>query len=82
MTADSERQIRELLEARTRAFGRRDAGTAATAYHEDLVLYDAVGPFVRCDEDPTGRLERWIASYRTAIGHEICDLEVTAGPDL
>ena len=27
MTADGERQIRELLEARTRAFGRRDAAT-------------------------------------------------------
>jgi hypothetical protein len=67
MTADSERQIRELLETRTRAFGRRDAATAATGYDDDLVLYDVVGPFVRRGKDPTGRLERWIASYRA--GH-------------
>jgi ketosteroid isomerase-like protein len=57
MTADSDRQIRELLETRTRAFGRRG-------------------------EDPTGRLDRWIASYRTGIGHEIRELGSTAGADL
>ncbi|MFK0264080.1 YybH family protein [Streptomyces angustmyceticus] len=82
MTADSDRQIRELLETRTRAFGRRDAATAAADYDDDLVLYDVVGPFVRRAEDPTGRLEKWIASYRTGIGHEIRDLEITAGADL
>ncbi|MDG4830097.1 nuclear transport factor 2 family protein [Solwaraspora sp. WMMD1047] len=82
MTTESERQIRELLETRTRAFGRRDAATAAGAYHDDLVLYDLVGPFVRRDEDPADRLQRWMASYRTAIGHEIRDLEITAGADL
>ncbi len=60
MTADSERQIRELLETRTRAFGRRDAATAAAGYDDDLVLYDVVGPFVRRGEDPTGRSENWI----------------------
>ena len=82
MTADSERQIRELLETRTRAFGRRDAATAAAGYDDGLVLYDAVGPFVRRGEDPAGRLENWIASYRTGIGHEIRDLEIAAGADL
>ena len=82
MTADSERQIRELLETRTRAFGRRDATTAAACYDHDLVLFDVVGPFVRRGEDPADRLENWIASYRTGIGHEIRDLEVTAGADL
>jgi hypothetical protein len=46
MTADSERQIRELLETRTRAFGRRDATTAAAGYDNDLVLYDAIRSFV------------------------------------
>ncbi|MGW3353096.1 hypothetical protein ACWDA3_58235 [Nonomuraea rubra] len=40
MTADSDRQIRELLETRTLAFGRRDAATAAAGYDDDLVLYD------------------------------------------
>ncbi|MER6209381.1 nuclear transport factor 2 family protein [Streptomyces sp. NPDC001642] len=82
MTADSDRQIRELLETRTRAFGRRDATAAAADYADDLVLYDAVGPFVRRGEDPADRLEKWIASYRTGIGHEIRDLEITAGADL
>lgn len=82
MNADGEQEIRELLETRTRAFGRRDAATAAAAYDDDLVLYDAVGPFVRRGEDPTDRLERWIALYRTGIGHEIRDLEITAGDDL
>ncbi len=38
MTADSDRRIRELLETRTRAFGRRDAATAAADYDDDLVL--------------------------------------------
>jgi ketosteroid isomerase-like protein len=82
MTADGERQIRELLETRTRAFGRRDAATAAAGYADDLVLYDAVGPLVRRGEDPAGRLEDWIGSYRTGIGHEIRDLEITTGADL
>ncbi|MEV4132933.1 nuclear transport factor 2 family protein [Dactylosporangium sp. NPDC049742] len=82
MTAGSEQQIRALLETRTRAFARRDAATAATGYADDLVLYDAVGPLVRRGEDPADRLERWVASYRTGIGHEIRDLEITAGADL
>jgi ketosteroid isomerase-like protein len=82
MTADSERQIRELLQTRIRAFGRRDATTAAAGYDHDLVLYDVIGPFVRRGEDPADRLENWIASYRTGIGHEIRDLEITAGADL
>lgn len=82
MTADGEEQIRTLLETRTRAFGHRDAATAAAAYDEDLVLYDAVGPFVRRGEASTDRLETWIDLYRTGIGHEIRDLEITAGADL
>lgn len=82
MTADSVQQIRELLETRTRALGQRDAATAAAAYDDDLVLYDAVGPFVRRSEDPADRLESWVALYRTPIGHEIRDLEITAGDDL
>jgi ketosteroid isomerase-like protein len=82
MTADGDRQIRELLETRTLALGRRDAATAAAGYDDGLVLYDVVGPLVRRGEDPTGRLERWIALYRTGIGHEIRDLEITAGADL
>ncbi|MFD0687327.1 hypothetical protein [Actinomadura fibrosa] len=45
MTADSDRGIRELLETHTQALRRRDAATAAAAYDDDLVLYDAVGPF-------------------------------------
>ncbi|MEV0563614.1 nuclear transport factor 2 family protein [Dactylosporangium sp. NPDC050588] len=82
MTAGSEQQIRALLETRTRAFARRDAATAAAGYDDDLVLFDAVGPLVRRGEDPADRLERWIASYRTGIGHEIRDLEITAGADV
>jgi ketosteroid isomerase-like protein len=82
MTASNEQQIRELLETRTRAFHHRDAATAAAAYDDDLVLYDAVGPYVRRGEDPSGRIERWLALYRTPIGHEIRDLEITAGDDL
>ena len=82
MTAGGEQQIRALLEARTRAFARRDAATAAAGYDDDHVLYDAVGPFVRRGEDPADRLERWIASYSTGIGHEIRDLEIIAGADL
>jgi len=82
MTANSEQQIRELLETRTQAFGRREAATAAAGYDDDLVLYDVVGPFVRRGEDSTGRLENWLSLYRTGIGHEIRDLEITASGDL
>lgn len=82
MTADSERQILDLLEARTEAFARRDPAAAAAAYGDDLVLYDAIVPFVRRDENPARRLEAWVASYRTPIGHEIRDLEMTADGDV
>lgn len=82
MRADHEQQIRALLEARTRAFAARDAGPAASPYSDDLVLFDAVGPFVRRDEDPSRRLEDWISLYRTPIGHEIRDLEIVATDDL
>lgn len=43
MTADSEGQIRELLETRTRAFGRRDAATAAVATRADRARAARVG---------------------------------------
>ncbi|MET8885373.1 YybH family protein [Streptomyces rubiginosohelvolus] len=82
MTTDGERQIRDLLESRARAFARRDAAGAAAAYDDDLVLFDAIGPFVRRGEEPADRLEGWVASYSTGIGHEIRDLEITAGTDL
>jgi ketosteroid isomerase-like protein len=82
MRADGEEQIRALLETRTRAFGHRDVATAAAAYSKDLVLFDAVGPFVRRGEASTDRLEKWIDLYRTGIGHEIRDLQITAGADL
>jgi ketosteroid isomerase-like protein len=82
MTADAEEQIRSLLETRTHAFGCQDAATAAAAYDEDVVLYDAVGAFVRRNESTTDRLQTWIDLYRTGIGHEIRDLEITAGADL
>jgi ketosteroid isomerase-like protein len=82
MMATNEQMIRELLETRTLAFAHRDAAAAAAAYDDNLVLYDAVGPFVRRGENPTDRLESWIALYRTAIGHEIRDLEITASDDV
>ncbi len=79
---DNEQQIRDLLNNRTRAFGRRDAASAAADYADDLVLYDVLGPFVRQGESQEGRLGAWITLYQTPIGHEIRDLEITAGPDL
>jgi ketosteroid isomerase-like protein len=82
MNADHEEQIRMLLEARTRALADRDAATAAASYGNDVVLFDAVGPFVRRGEAPAERLKAWIGLYRTGIGHEIRDLEITAGVDL
>ncbi len=82
MTSDGKQQIRELLETRTRAFAHRDAATAAAAYDDELVLFDAVGPFVRREEDPEARLEDWVALYDSPIGHEIHDLEITAEGEL
>jgi uncharacterized protein (TIGR02246 family) len=82
MSTVSERQVRDLLETRTQAFEHRDAATAAGAYDPDLVLFDAVGPYVRRNEHPATRLENWIASYDTPIGHEIRDLEIFTEGDL
>ena len=65
MTADSQEQIRTLLEARTQAFASRDAATAAAAYDEDLVLYDAIGPFVRRGE----HLDRSVGDVDRPVPH-------------
>ena len=56
MMAGSQEQVRTPLETRSQAFRHRDAATAAAPYGEQLVLFNAVGPFVRRRE---ARLIGW-----------------------
>jgi ketosteroid isomerase-like protein len=79
---NAEAEIRELFEARTRALARKDAATLAAANDADVVVFDAVAPFVQHGAETTARKREWLAAYRTGIGHEIRDLEITAGGDL
>lgn len=78
----AETQIRELLEARTRALASKDAAALAAENAAEVVLFDAVAPFVLRGTDITGRREDWLAAYRTGIGHEIRDLEIAADANL
>jgi ketosteroid isomerase-like protein len=75
-------EIRQLFETRTRALARRDAATLSAADDPAVVVFDAVGPFVRRGAETTARKREWLAAYRTGIGHEVRDLEITADADL
>jgi ketosteroid isomerase-like protein len=79
---DAEAEIRELFETRTRALAGKDAATLAAANDAAVVVFDAVAPFVRRGAETTARKQEWLAAYRTGIGHEIRDLEITADADL
>lgn len=79
---DAEAEIRELFETRTRALAGKDAATLAAANDSAVVVFDAVAPFVHRGAETTARKQEWLAAYRTGIGHEIRDLEITAGADL
>ena len=79
---DAEAEIRELFEIRTRALARKDAATLAAANHPAVVVFDAVGPFVHRGAETAARKREWLAAYRTGIGHEVRDLEITADADL
>jgi ketosteroid isomerase-like protein len=52
------------------------------ANDDGIVVFDAVPPFVHRGADTTSRKQQWLAAYRTGIGHEIRDLEITARDDL
>jgi ketosteroid isomerase-like protein len=73
-----EAEIRELFETRTRALASKDAATLTAAIDAAVVVFDAVGPFVHRGPETTARQQEWLAAYRTGIGHEIRDLEITA----
>ncbi|HVV24186.1 MAG TPA: nuclear transport factor 2 family protein [Pseudonocardiaceae bacterium] len=78
----AEAEIRTLLETRTRALAARDGATLVAADDAEIVVFDAVAPFVVRGGETTARKQEWLAAYRTGIGHEIRDLEITAGADV
>ena len=78
-TVDAETQIREILEARTRALAGKDAAALAVANDDAVVVFDAVAPFVHRGAETAARKREWLAAYRTGIGHAIRDLEITVG---
>ncbi len=79
---NAEAEIRDLFEARTRALAGKDAATLAAANDPDVVVFDAVAPFVHRGAEAAARKQEWLAAYRTGIGHEIRDLEIAASADL
>ena len=78
----AEAEIRELFELRTRAIACKDAATLTAANHTDVVVFDAVAPFVHRSAETLARKHEWLSAYRGDIGHEIRDLEVTASSEL
>lgn len=82
LNLNAEAEIRELFETRTRATAAKDAATLMAANADDIVVFDAVAPFVHHAAETAARKQEWLAAYRTAIGHEIRDLTITAADDL
>lgn len=79
---NAEAEIRELFETRTRALAGKDAATLLDSDDAAVVVFDAVGPFVRRGAETAARKREWLAAYRDGIGHEIRDLEITAAAEL
>jgi ketosteroid isomerase-like protein len=79
-----ENAIKDLLEARARVIGNKDAGAAVGFYANDIVNFDLAPPLAyrgRAATDPA-ELQGWFDTWDGPIALEFDQLEIRATDDL
>lgn len=81
--ATGEDQIRALIDDRVKAVRAKDIEGAMSSSAPDIVAFDVIPPLQYVGLDVLGkRVEGWFSSFQGPIGHEICELNITAGDDV
>jgi uncharacterized protein (TIGR02246 family) len=76
-------EIRELLERRATAIRAKDVDGATALFTGEALTFDVVNPLQRVGaEAARPRTEQWFASFRSPIGYEMRNLQVSAGDDV
>ena len=78
--ATDEQQIRALIDERIRAVRTKDVNGSVSNLASDILSFDVVNPLQHIGSDASRkRAEEWFSSFQGPIGHEIRDLNITAG---
>lgn len=81
--ANEESQIRALIEERIQAVRARDAASLMSQAAPDVLSFDVINPLQYSGADAARkRVEAWFSSFEGPIGHELRDLDITAGEDV
>ena len=76
-------QIRALIDDRLKAVRAKDINGAMSSSASDILSFDVIDPLQYVGLHALRkRLEGWFASFQGPIGHEICELNITAGNDV
>jgi uncharacterized protein (TIGR02246 family) len=81
--ANSQAQIRALVEGWAGAVRAKDVDRILTHYAEDVVSFDLGPPLQFAGTDAIRRsLQAWFPTFVGPVGYEVHDLQVTAGDDI
>ena len=83
MTTNDEKQIRELIEARTAALRAKDPKAMVEAYADQVVVFNLAPPLRQpTDARDTSLVQQWLATFAGPMDAEVRDLEITVGGDV
>ena len=81
--ASVEAEIRKLIEERADAVRARDIAALMSHVAPDVVSFDVVNPLQYRGADAVReRAEEWFSSFQGQIGHEVRDLNISAGDEV
>jgi ketosteroid isomerase-like protein len=78
--AADEAQIRGMVDDRANALRAKNADGVVAYHAPDYVQFSLAPPLISTGGDAKG-LKEWFDTWQGPIGHEICDLSITAGDD-
>lgn len=79
MTTHDEAQIRELVDAWTRALRAKDVDAVMSHYTPDVIAFDLAPPLQHDAAACRRGLESWFPTWDGPIGYEVAELVISAG---
>lgn len=76
-------EVRALLDSRSEAIRLKDIDRLMSLYSPDIVYFDLVSPLQYSGSAALrGRFTEWFAGWKSSIGQEIRDLNISASGDI